>query len=165
MVISSLFHAVLNRKRLILTGFFLAMVYLVLHWLEYFVHIRYADFGILGSSIALIFSLIGIWFGNQLARTPHPVPALTDPGLPKIRDLYSTNGPLSPREMEVLLLMAEGKSNQEIADGLFVSANTVKTHLARIYEKLEVKRRTEAVSKARKLGIFEKVNGTNTVIP
>jgi len=53
----------------------------------------------------------------------------------------------------VLQLMAAGKSNQEIADQLFVSLNTVKTHLKNLFEKLEVGRRTQAVDKARKLGI------------
>lgn len=112
------------------------MVYLVLHWLDYFVQIRIADFGILGSSISLIFWVIGIWFGHHLNRNHYSSNSLSDNNLPQIRDFFSFFGPFSPREMEVLIYMAEGKSNQTIADGLFVSSNKIKTHVARIFEKL-----------------------------
>jgi len=61
---------------------------------------------------------------------------------------------LSKRELEVLQLLAAGYSNQEMADRLFVSLNTIKTHLNKIYIKLDVKRRTQAVSKARELNIL-----------
>jgi len=61
---------------------------------------------------------------------------------------------LSARELEVLRLMADGLSNQEIATRLFVSLNTVKTHSANIFEKLDVRRRTQAVDKAKKLNII-----------
>lgn len=58
---------------------------------------------------------------------------------------------ISARELEVLQLLANGHSNKEIAAELFVSPNTVKTHIARLYEKLEVSRRTQAVSRAKAL--------------
>lgn len=61
---------------------------------------------------------------------------------------------LSGREQEVLQLMAEGLSNQEIADRIFVSLNTVKTHCSRIFEKLDVKRRTQAVEKSKRLRLI-----------
>ena len=62
---------------------------------------------------------------------------------------------ISSREMEVLQLMATGLSNQEIASQLFVSLNTVKTHSSNLFLKMDVKRRTQAVDKARKLGMIE----------
>ena len=62
--------------------------------------------------------------------------------------------PLSPRELEVLHLIALGKTNQEIAEQLIVAAGTVKAHAASIYRKLEAANRTEAVSRARQLGIL-----------
>jgi two-component system, NarL family, response regulator LiaR len=61
---------------------------------------------------------------------------------------------ISPRELEVLELMAEGFSNAEIADKLFVSLNTVKTHSSKIMEKLDVKRRTQAVETAKRMRII-----------
>ena len=61
---------------------------------------------------------------------------------------------LSKRELEVLQLMAEGMSNHQIAERLFVSLNTIKTHSARVFEKLEVQRRTQAVDKAKKLRLI-----------
>jgi ATP/maltotriose-dependent transcriptional regulator MalT len=61
---------------------------------------------------------------------------------------------LSAREMEVLALIAEGKSNQEISAELYLALNTVKRHAYNIYAKLEVKKRTQAVSKARQLGLI-----------
>ncbi|HJP63377.1 MAG TPA: LuxR C-terminal-related transcriptional regulator, partial [Mucilaginibacter sp.] len=61
---------------------------------------------------------------------------------------------LSKRELEVLQLMALGLSNQEIADKLFVSLNTIETHSAQVFEKMEVKRRTQAVDTGKKLGLI-----------
>jgi ATP/maltotriose-dependent transcriptional regulator MalT len=62
---------------------------------------------------------------------------------------------VSDREFEVLTLLAQGRSNKEIAKQLDVSPNTVKTHVASLFEKLEAKRRTEAISRARELGILQ----------
>ncbi len=61
---------------------------------------------------------------------------------------------ISQRELEVLFLIAEGRSNQEIADQLFLSLNTIKTHTSNLFSKLGVKRRTQAVQKAKELGIL-----------
>ena len=61
---------------------------------------------------------------------------------------------LSKRELEILGLLARGHSNQEIAAKLFVSLSTVKTHLQHLFEKLEVKRRTQAVEKAKRLDLI-----------
>jgi ATP/maltotriose-dependent transcriptional regulator MalT len=61
---------------------------------------------------------------------------------------------VSDREYEVLTLLADGLSNREIAERLFVSPNTVKTHLAHLYEKLAVSRRTQAISKAKELRLI-----------
>ena len=61
---------------------------------------------------------------------------------------------LSKREIEVLQLMAEGNSNQEIAAHLFVSLATIKTHISNLFEKMEVKRRTQAIEKAKRLALI-----------
>ena len=67
----------------------------------------------------------------------------------------SLTEPLSPREKEVLVLLAEGLSNREICDRLFLALDTVKGHNRRIFGKLDVKSRTEAVARARKLGLYK----------
>lgn len=64
------------------------------------------------------------------------------------------NNLLSDREAEVLAAIAQGKSNQEIAEALFVSTNTIKTHISNIYSKLGVNRRTQAIAKAKSLAIL-----------
>ncbi len=61
---------------------------------------------------------------------------------------------ISPRELAVLQALAGGRSNKEIAIALDVSPNTVKTHVANLFEKLEARRRTDAINRARELGIL-----------
>ncbi len=61
---------------------------------------------------------------------------------------------ISERELEVLQMMAEGNSNREIADALFVSENTIKTHISNLFLKIEAKRRTEAIKKAKEKGLI-----------
>jgi LuxR family transcriptional regulator, maltose regulon positive regulatory protein len=63
--------------------------------------------------------------------------------------------PLSPRELDVLRLIADGLSNQAIGDRLFLALSTVKGHVANIFDKLHVERRTEAVARARELGLLQ----------
>ncbi|MGH1364493.1 MAG: helix-turn-helix domain-containing protein [Calditrichia bacterium] len=78
-----------------------------------------------------------------------------DPEASIASELGGVESPLSKREHEILLLLAEGYSNQQIADKLFISLNTTKTHLKNIYQKLEARRRTEALFRARELGIID----------
>lgn len=95
--------------------------------------------------VAVIFTTLGVWAGLKLTRkhSPQPIPT-ADPAAAGI----------SKREMEVLELMAKGLSNQEIADAMFVSLNTVKTHAGNLFLKLEVKRRTQAIQKAKQIGLL-----------
>jgi len=98
--------------------------------------------------IGVICLMIGIWLGaRQLENKKHKD---TELGLVSPAD-YG----LSDREMDVLLLLADGLSNQEIAEKLFVSTNTIKTHLGNIFSKLHVKRRTQAVQRARENGLIK----------
>lgn len=98
--------------------------------------------------IALGFMGLGVWVGARLfRRTPPPAPFE-----PNTR-VKETLG-ISERELQVLELLAAGRSNKEIANRLEVSPNTVKTHVARLFEKLEVRRRTEAILRARELGMI-----------
>lgn len=110
-------------------------------------------------AIAFVFTALGIWLALKLAKPKTVVVekevAVYVSETEFVRDeaaLEQTG--ISPRELEVLELMAEGLSNAEIADKLFVSLNTVKTHSSKIFEKLDVKRRTQAVEMAKRLRII-----------
>lgn len=116
--------------------------------------------------IAILFTFIGMWLATKLTPPKTQIikeKVLVEKEVPAYRQPYEAFQPnaaiieksgLSPREIEVLQLMATGATNQEIADRLFVSLNTIKTHTSRIFEKLDVKRRTQAIEKARKLHII-----------
>ena len=101
--------------------------------------------------IALLFTAVGIWAGikltgkKQAPATPHPPPS-PEAAMLKLG--------ITPRELEVLQLMEKGHSNQEIADRLFVSLNTVKTHISNVLSKLQAERRTQAIQRAKSLGLL-----------
>jgi len=150
-----------NNKHTILYGLSLAGLLFLLKWLELrFIIIDHA-FEIYIGAIAVIFTLLGIWLALKLAR-PRVETVIVekevrihDPqtGFVQNDDQLARLG-LSQRELEVLRLIAEGLSNQEIAKRLFLSPNTIKTHSSRLFEKLDVRRRTQAVDKAKKLHII-----------
>ncbi len=107
--------------------------------------------------IAIVFTATGIWAGSKLlppktkeVMIPIEV-AVTDFTL---NESALKNSGLSSRELEVLQLMAMGYSNQEIADKIFISISTVKSHVAGIFLKLDAKRRTQAIQKAKELSII-----------
>jgi ATP/maltotriose-dependent transcriptional regulator MalT len=144
----------------IIYGASLALLLFLLKWLEWHFIILDHAVQIYAGAIALLFTALGIWLALKLARPKvktivvekevmiTPLPAGT------INEKEITRLGLSARELEVLQLMAEGLSNQEIAGRLFLSLNTIKTHASNIFEKLDVRRRTQAVEQARKLNII-----------
>lgn len=97
--------------------------------------------------LALGFIALGLWAGHKL--TPRPA----GPGFRRNDAAIRSLG-LTPRECEILERLAAGESNKEMARSLGISPNTVKTHLARLYEKLEVARRVQAIEKARSLSLI-----------
>jgi len=104
---------------------------------------------------ALLFFFIGLYFNHrqqQKAEMAPPAPA-PSPATGSIDFEQLRKSGLSQREHEVLLKMAEGLSNQEIATALFLSESTVKTHVSNILFKLDAKRRSQAVQVARQLNI------------
>ncbi len=135
-------------RTILLYGLALALAAAGLQWLEYQVWARSHANEIYLVLIAAAFLALGVWVGARLFRVSPPVG-----GFGPNRKALAALG-ISEREFEVLGLLAAGRSNKQIASGLSVSPNTVKTHLARLFEKLEASRRTEAVQKARELGLI-----------
>ncbi|MEX2284860.1 MAG: response regulator transcription factor [Gemmatimonadota bacterium] len=113
---------------------------------------------IYGGIVAALFAALGIWLGLKLTR-PKETVVIKEVQVP-------TGGPfvqntariealgLTPRELEILQLIARGLSNREIASQLFVSENTVKTHSSRVFDKLNARRRTQAVQMAKEQGLI-----------
>lgn len=118
-----------------------------LNWLQYRLLVRTHSVEVYVTLIALAFMGLGVWVGARLFRR-----APAAPFEPNTR-VQQTLG-ISGRELEVLALLADGRSNKEIAGRLEVSPNTVKTHVAKLYGKLDVRRRTEAILRARELGML-----------
>jgi DNA-binding CsgD family transcriptional regulator len=121
----------------------------VLRWTEYRYLVVEHSVAIYGALVAILFAAFGIWLGRSLTRKPPkvivkevPVPAAGPFVLDELRVQELS---ITPRELEILGLIAAGLSNREIADQLFVSENTVKTHSSRLFDKLGAKRRTQAV--------------------
>lgn len=130
----------------------------LLHWLQSRLLVLHSSTELYAGAIALTFTGLGIWLARSLT-TPKIEQVIVEKQVPVVTDLMpDPTAPLryqiSPRELEVLALMAEGLSNTEIAERLFVSLNTVKTHTSNLYAKLDAKRRTQAVEKAKRLKII-----------
>ena len=140
------------KKTILLYGLLLAGLTGLLQFLEYRYFVRDLSVEFYVGMIALFFTGLGIWVGLKLTRknkSAQPATShLSDPA--ELLEQHS----ITQREFEVLELMAKGHSNQEIADQLFVSLNTVKTHSSNLFSKLDVKRRTQAVQRAKELGIL-----------
>lgn len=152
-------------KHIFLYGLSLAGILVFLQVLEYRFIIIDHSFEIYIAGIALIFTSLGIWLALKLVKPKIKTEIKTvvveknvyiteDRGEPGINETERVKLGLSTREMEVLQLMADGLSNQEIADQLYVSLNTVKTHSSKLFEKMDVKRRTQAIEKAKRLQII-----------
>ena len=112
---------------------------------------------IYGAIVAALFAAVGIWLGLTLTkekiiekRVEVAVPA----GPFVFNQAKADELTLTPREIEVLGLMAEGLSNKEMAERLFVSENTVKTHCSRVFDKLGASRRTQAVQIGKNFGLI-----------
>ena len=111
--------------------------------------------------VAAAFAAIGIWFGLTITgrkvevrevTVEVPVPAAARPFVADRARIEALG--ITPRELEVLQLIAEGLSNKEMAERLFVSENTVKTHTSRVFDKLGASRRTQAVQFAKSQGLI-----------
>lgn len=137
------------KKTILVYGLALAVLVFLLEYFEYRYFVRDLSIEIFILIIALFFAGLGLWFGQKLTSSKSGTT-----GFQKNEKALDYLG-ISHRELEVLQLVAEGFSNKEIAGKLFVSINTVKTHLSKLYEKLEVSRRTQAVEKAKSLKLIK----------
>lgn len=134
------------------------MLIVLLKVIEYQHFIRAYPGEIYGGLVALIFTAVGIYLGLRWTR-PKEVVVVREVRVRDDGPFVLNSGKLSElgitqREHEVLALIAEGLSNKEIGDRLFVSENTVKTHSSRLFDKLGVNRRVQAVQKAKELGLI-----------
>lgn len=145
-------------KLILLYGASLAGVLFLVRWLEFRLLLISHATELYVAVIALLFLGLGIWLAKQLTRpktvlVEKTVYVASTENFQRNEQALEALG-ISKRELEVLELIAEGLSNHEIAERLFVSLNTVKTHGSKLFEKLDVKRRTQAVEAAKRLGII-----------
>jgi len=146
------------KKQILIYGLLGGLLNAVLKLVEYRFLVVEHSIEIYGGLIALLFAAVGIWLGLKLTGKREVV-VLKEVAVPaaasfvlneeKLRELAVT-----PRELEILDLIASGMSNREIAEKLFVSENTVKTHSSRLFDKLGAKRRTQAVQLGKQLGLI-----------
>lgn len=148
-------------KKLVLYGLLLAALAVLLRLVEYRFLVLDHAFEIYGGIVALLFTVIGVVAGRKLTErkkveviVEKEVPVLVAATDFTINEALIEKFGISRREYEVLELMAEGLSNQEIAERTFVSIHTIKTHISNLFIKLDVKRRTQAVTKARDLRLI-----------
>ncbi|MDX1685313.1 MAG: response regulator transcription factor [Saprospiraceae bacterium] len=135
--------------RIGLYAIFLAGLLLILKTIEYQYLVRNFTIEVYIGLIALLFSGLGIWIGLQIIKKR--------PGSEQhfeINQKAMAHLKLSSREYEILKLIATGLSNKEIAERLYISLPTVKTHISNLFSKLDVSRRTQAVKRGRNMGII-----------
>ncbi len=136
-------------KTITIYGLALAIIAFILKTIEYKWLMRELSPHIYILFIAVFFSILGAWLAHKLLNKPHKEDFHRN-------DLAIKNLGLSDRELEVLNEVCKGYSNKRIAEELFISINTVKTHLKKAFEKLEVSNRISAVEKLRSLNIVQK---------
>jgi two-component system, NarL family, response regulator LiaR len=146
-----LVHFLIMKRTIILYGLALAALLFMMQWLQYGFIVRDLSLEFYLGIVAVVFTAIGIWAGLKLTRPKTKVVVQTDFNF---NETECNRLGISKRELEVLQLMAKGFSNQEIADKLFVSLNTIKTHSSNLFIKLEVKRRTQAIQRSKELMII-----------
>lgn len=131
----------------------MAGLILLLKFIDYRLFVRDLSMEVYVGVIASIFTFFGIWMGLKFTRPKVIVKKEVIDNFTLDEKKLEETG-LSDREYDVLQLMAQGLSNQEIADKLFITINTVKTHSSKVLMKLDAKRRTQAVQQAKELGIL-----------
>jgi NarL family two-component system response regulator LiaR len=148
------------KRHVLLYGLVGGILIAALQWTQYRFLIIEHSFEIYGGLIAATFAALGIWLGLRLTKPQqkvvvHEVQVQITASRPFIPDEKKREGlGITRREFEILELIAQGMSNREIAEKLYVSENTVKTHSSRVFDKLGAKRRTQAVQLGKELGLL-----------
>jgi DNA-binding CsgD family transcriptional regulator len=148
------------RKTILLYGLLGGVLVAGLKFIEYRFLIVEHSLEIYGGLVALVFSVVGIWLGLKLTKTKETIIVKEVPVPIRVAGPFAVDDErreklgITPRELEILTLMAEGLSNREIAERLYVSENTVKTHTSRLFDKLQARRRTQAVQKGKEAGLI-----------
>jgi DNA-binding CsgD family transcriptional regulator len=137
------------RKEVLLYGLIMASVLIVLKLLEASFFFQNISIEYYLSIVAITFLILGLWFGNRNKKYKKEVSLAPELMKKKLDKLGISN-----REYEVICKLSEGLSNKEIAESLYLSENTIKTHLANIFSKLNAKRRTEVLKILRSEGIL-----------
>ncbi len=146
------------KRQIPILGLIGGILIAVLKWTEYRFLVIDHSMEIYGLLTAITFSVLGIGLGLKLTRPAStPVPTIV---VQEVRTLFVLDDSkrdslgITRREMEILQLVAQGLTNREIAEKLFVSENTVKTHCARAFDKVGARRRTQAVQMGKELGLL-----------
>lgn len=139
------------KKTIFIYGGILAAGTILLKSIEHFYVVRILPTPIYIALLAVLFTCLGVWVGQKI--TSKYSQKEEKPPFKRNDQAIKSLG-ISERELEVLEHLAKGQSNQEISDTLFISVNTVKTHLSSLYQKLGVSRRSMAVKKARTLKLI-----------
>lgn len=154
------------RRHVLWYGLAAGLLIVLFRLVEYRWLVLTHSFELYGALLAIIFAAVGIWVGLRLTtpkvvveerivlrEVPGTVPQAPATDFSRDDDQVAALG-VTPRELEILGLLAEGLSNREIAERLYVSENTVKTHASRLFDKLEVRRRTQAVQRGQQLRLI-----------
>jgi DNA-binding CsgD family transcriptional regulator len=148
------------KKHILIYGLCGGLLIVLLKLIEYRFLVVEHSIEIYGGLVAAVFAGLGIWLGLKLTKKKETVIVNVVKEIPVAAEPFAVNGArlrelgITPREREILELIANGLSNREIAERLFVSENTVKTHSSRLFDKLSAKRRTQAVQIGKELGLI-----------
>jgi DNA-binding CsgD family transcriptional regulator len=147
-----------HSRHILLYGLISAVLIFILKWLQWKFLIVDNSLDIYIGLVAIFFTILGVWIASQLLKPKIETVVVKE-------EVYVSNGEtaineselkklnLTNREHEVLQLIAQGKSNTEIAESLFLSVSTIKTHASNLFVKMDVKSRTQAIEKAKRLKI------------
>ena len=145
------------KKHILIYGLCGGLLIVALKLIEYRFLVVEHSVEIYGGLVAAVFAGLGIWLGLKLTKKKETVvvkEVLVDAQPFAVNEVRLRELGITRREREILELIATGLSNREIAEKLFVSENTVKTHSSRLFDKLSAKRRTQAVQIGKDLGLI-----------